>query len=291
MFFFLTKSIFMFLKITNLIFNSEEFENFDKKFNDSKNDEYERNSNTCTDNLRFFSDSNEMNFKNSIFENDCSKWSDRLFRNTKFDSNSAENSIFLESKTTKNNIKPVKRHSNIEPVSNNYTCFLKWTIHHVLQPIILENCEHEFEHSFAFSTNFKREGGLELILSGLPGNCISALSKISEYGSFFYQPKLLEHRKAMFILLKNYFNMVMPACMARYKKPMDEFLGRQCFGIRFVHPNELFSVEFYINNDSFGRDYGDPVFAFWKLLQYCKWNCGGKFGGLQISEYKFNEFL
>ncbi|KAL0265779.1 UNVERIFIED_CONTAM: hypothetical protein PYX00_011494 [Menopon gallinae] len=157
-----------------------------------------------------------------------------------------------------------------------------------------EDASFHLDDSFIFDHKLQtrqrsmdRRAALSLrLLKNISEDGVKLLRQISECGWIFYQKGNPRHRLAVFTLLVNYFNFLMPSYESIYIEPFDEFIKKGPYGIAYEGP--VSSGSFYFYSKGFAKsDDGDPVVAFLYLLVYCKKYCSGMLGSLSIDSLGF----
>lgn len=156
-----------------------------------------------------------------------------------------------------------------------------------------ENTSFQLDDSFIFDHKLppsegadKKAALCERLMENISDDEFKILKKIAECGWIFYQKNNAKHRVAVFSLLVNYFNFLMPTYGSIYRDPIGEFVKKGPYGISFDGP--IANGNFYFYSKSFSKnDSGDPVTAFFYLLIYCRKHCSGMLGTLCVNDFRF----
>jgi hypothetical protein len=132
----------------------------------------------------------------------------------------------------------------------------------------------------------KREIIVKKLSKNLSSEHISVIKRISTCGWLVYDPENVLHRSSVYILLLNYFNILLPSCDSLFVNPFDEFLNRGTFGISDGGSPLNYNFYFFVDGTTFDTK-GDPLMSFLYLMVYCSRFCGSMLGSFSIRDYKF----
>lgn len=149
----------------------------------------------------------------------------------------------------------------------------------ILIPLLKEisACEIDGESSFQIDDSFvfdikgivpsqRRQSLSQRLVENLKDEHMAILKRIGMNGWVYYEKNLLSHRYAIYTLLYNYFNFLIPSHSSNFVHPFDEFVNRNCFGLKIDGENKVSFVEgCYVYTDR-----GDPIYAVLCLLMHYK---------------------
>ena len=125
------------------------------------------------------------------------------------------------------------------------------------------------------------------------------INVIANNGFMCYDKKDYIHNKALFKIMYNYFNIVMPARDSYYSNPIDEFVFSDINRIKIsmfgllvedtevlLERKKTFNLYFMYKSVLYDTE-GDVVLAFLLLLIFAKNNTGMCLGSLSLRNLKF----
>ncbi|KAI5179598.1 hypothetical protein NEOKW01_0061 [Nematocida sp. AWRm80] len=128
---------------------------------------------------------------------------------------------------------------------------------------------------------------------------INELQILESNGLICYDKNNQAHSRALFKVLYNYFNSIIPKGESYYTNPMDEFVFEganrikiSTFGLlvedteSLIEGKKMFSVYFMEKNVLYNTE-GDVIFAYLLLLVFANENTGGYLGTLSLRTMKF----
>ncbi|KAF7683143.1 hypothetical protein TCON_1645 [Astathelohania contejeani] len=173
--------------------------------------------------------------------------------------------------------------------------FRIWLLKSILDPFIrgLDSNVNDIESSFNISflsedcnsdaTKIKQEM-INSLKRNLNNEHIKIIKRIVACGWVAYDYENGMHRQAVFFILCNYFNSVLPKYNTHFAYPFDEFVNNGLYGLNVdKHSSDIY---FFIDGSVYdtGRD---PVCAFLYLLIYCYKSFGAMLGSLSIRNLDF----